>query len=77
VYAALGLSAYARIDLRLAADGTIWVLEANGTPDLARDEDFAASAKAAGLSYDELIQRILQLGLSWQPKWKEVGVAAG
>ncbi|MEZ5965619.1 MAG: ATP-grasp domain-containing protein [Planctomycetota bacterium] len=74
VYRALELSAYARIDLRLGPDGTVWVIEANGTPDLARDEDFAASAAAAGIDYSELIQRILNLGLAWQPKWKEVEV---
>lgn len=71
VYRALELSAYARIDLRLAPDGKVWVIEANATPDLARDEDFAASAKAAGIGYRELIQRIVNLGLAWQPKWKE------
>ena len=77
VYRALGLSAYARVDLRLAPDGKVWVLEANATPDLAHDEDFAASAKAASLRYDALIQRILNLGLAWRPEWKAVGAEAG
>src|SRR5690606_11621480 len=75
VYRALGLSGYARIDLRLGPDDKVWVLEANGTPDLARDEDFAESARAAGIEYPALIQRILNLGLSWRPKWKEVAAA--
>ncbi|MBM3990847.1 MAG: D-alanine--D-alanine ligase [Planctomycetes bacterium] len=76
VYRALGLSGYARIDLRLDAQGQVWVIEANANPDLARDEDFADSARAAGLSYPELIQRILNLGLAWRPAWKQCGVEA-
>ena len=71
VYRALSLSGYARIDLRLDAQGRVWVIEANANPDLARDEDFAASALAAGLSYPALIQRILNLALAWRPAWKQ------
>lgn len=70
VYSALGLSGYARIDLRLAPDGRVWVIEANANPDLARDEDFADSARAAEIEYPALIQRILNLGLAWRPLWK-------
>jgi D-alanine-D-alanine ligase len=62
-YRALGLSGYARIDLRLRNDGEIFVIEANPNPEIAFNEDFADSAKKAGLSYEELIQKILSLGL--------------
>jgi D-alanine-D-alanine ligase len=72
VYRALGLSGYARIDLRLTADGKLYVIEANANPDLAADEDFAQSAKAVGIEYPQLLQRILNLGLAWRPAWKEV-----
>jgi len=68
VYRALDLSGYARIDLRMDKDGKIYVLEANPNPQIARDEDFAESAKAAGVSYKALIQRILTLGLQWRPE---------
>jgi D-alanine-D-alanine ligase len=71
VYRALGLSGYARLDLRLDANGEVWLIEANGNPDLAHDEDFAKSAKATGIEYEELIQRILTLGRAWKPAWKE------
>jgi D-alanine-D-alanine ligase len=70
VYTALGLSGYARVDLRLAPDGRVYVIEANANPDLARDEDFADSARAAGIEYPALIQKILNLGLAWRPLWK-------
>ena len=63
IYRALGLTGYARIDLRLADDGRVYVLEANPNPDLSLDEDFALSAEASGLDYDKLIQRIVSLGL--------------
>ena len=67
VYRALDLSGYARIDLRLDKEGKMYVLEANPNPQIARGEDFAESAKAAGLSYQALLQRILTLGLEWKP----------
>jgi D-alanine-D-alanine ligase len=62
-YRALGLSGYARIDLRLKENGEIHVIEANPNPEIAYGEDFADSAKKYGLSYEELIQKILSLGL--------------
>jgi D-alanine-D-alanine ligase len=67
-YRALELSGYARIDLRLDEAGTVWVLEANPNPQIARGEDFAASAEKVGLAYDALLQRILNLGLRWHPE---------
>ena len=66
VYRTLGLSGYARIDMRRAADGRVYVLEANPNPQLAYGEDFAESAERAGLDYDALLQQILNLGLRWR-----------
>jgi D-alanine-D-alanine ligase len=63
----LEISGYARIDLRVTPGGDIYVLEANPNPDVARGEDFADSAKAAGIQYGPLLQRIVNLGLSWSP----------
>ena len=67
-YRALELSGYARIDLRLDDAGNVWVLEANPNPQIARGEDFAASAEKQGVSYEALLQRIINLGLRWQPE---------
>ncbi len=66
VYRMLGLSGYARLDLRLSPEGRVFVIEANATPDIADDEDFALSAKKGGLPYPKLLQRILNLGLSYR-----------
>jgi D-alanine-D-alanine ligase len=67
VYRTLGLSGYARMDLRMEADGRLYVLEANPNPQLAYGEDFAESAERAGLPYANLLQRIVNLGLRWHP----------
>jgi D-alanine-D-alanine ligase len=58
------------MDFRLRNDGTIFVLEANANPNLAEGEDLARSAEAAGLSYDDLLTRILSLGLGYQAAWR-------
>jgi D-alanine-D-alanine ligase len=68
VYRALELSGYARIDLRLEESGNVWAIEANPNPQIARGEDFAASAEKMGLSYEAVLQRIINLGLRWQPE---------
>jgi D-alanine-D-alanine ligase len=68
VYRTLDLSGYARIDLRLADDGKVYVLEANPNPQLAYGEDFAESAERAGGSYEALLQRIMTTGVSWRPE---------
>lgn len=63
IYRILDLSGYARIDLRLAPGGELYVLEANPNPGIARDEDSTLSAKKAGIGYKDFIQLIVQLGL--------------
>ena len=68
VYQVLQLSGYARIDLRLSPEGEVYVLEANPNPQIAAAEDFAESAKSAGLPYVALLQRILTTGLRWEPE---------
>jgi len=68
VFRALYLNGYARIDLRLDANGKIFVLEANPNPQLAYGEDFAESAEHAGVSYPALLNRIVTLGLAWSPE---------
>jgi D-alanine-D-alanine ligase len=63
IYRILELDGYARLDFRLAADGALYFLEANPNPEIARNEEFARAAEAAGVKYPELIQRILSLAL--------------
>ena len=67
VYRSLGLSGYARIDVRMDEQGKVFVLEANPNPQIAHDEDFADSAQKAGYSYKDLLQELINIGLRWQP----------
>lgn len=63
-YQVLQVQSYARIDLRLSAENEVVILEVNPNPFLADGEDFAESAKKASLSYDDLIQKIVNIGLN-------------
>lgn len=65
VYRHLALTGYARIDMRLDENdhNKVYVLEANPNAQLAYGEDLAESAERAGWSYQELLHRILNLGL--------------
>ena len=62
----LKLNGYARMDLRLTPDGQIYFLEVNPNPELANGECLANAARQDGLSYEQLIQEILHLGLRWE-----------
>jgi D-alanine-D-alanine ligase len=73
VYRTLELDGYARIDFRLAADGTPYFIEANPNPEIAKSQEFATAAKHDGLAYSDLLQRIVALGLSRAA----AGVSAG
>jgi D-alanine-D-alanine ligase-like ATP-grasp enzyme/GNAT superfamily N-acetyltransferase len=55
-----GLRGYARVDLRLDAEGETRILEVNANPCLAADGGFMAAAEKAGLSAREVVQRILE-----------------
>lgn len=70
-FRALGQSGYSRIDLRLEPDGKVWLIESNPNPQLARGEDFAESARAVGIEYEALIDRIVRLGFCHRPHWDD------
>jgi D-alanine-D-alanine ligase len=63
IYRTLELDGYARIDFRLAADGTPYFLEANPNPEIAESQEFAAAARHDGIKYPDLLHRILALGM--------------
>jgi len=60
-YAVLRIRGIGRIDVRVTAAGEIVVIEANPNPSLAEEDDFAKAAGAAGIAYDALIQKILDM----------------
>jgi D-alanine-D-alanine ligase len=66
-YRLLGLSAFGRVDLMLGADGELTVLEANPIPGLTETSLLPQAAEAAGISFDELVGRIVELALERAP----------
>jgi D-alanine-D-alanine ligase len=66
IYRLLNLSGYARLDYRLRDDGRIFFLEANPNPQIAKNEDFADSAAHCGMTYPDLLQKILTLGTNYR-----------
>ena len=66
-YRLLGCSAFGRVDLMLGADGELTVLEANPIPGLTETSLLPQAAEAAGISFDELVERIVELALERAP----------
>ena len=42
-------------------------MEANPNPQIAKDEDFALSAKHVGMAYPELIEQLIRFGINYVP----------
>ena len=61
-YRALGCTGFARVDLILGEGGP-WLLEANAIPGLTDTSLLPQAAEAAGLSFEQLVERILDLAL--------------
>jgi len=62
-YQALKLRDYGRIDLRLAENGRVYVIEANPNPWLDPTAEFAMAAKESGRSYTDTIGEIVELAM--------------
>jgi D-alanine-D-alanine ligase len=63
-YATLGCSGFARVDLMLDDAGELFVLEANAIPGLTDTSLLPLAAEAAGISFDALIARIVELAVA-------------
>lgn len=63
IYKLLSIEGYGRIDLRIKESGEIYFIEANPNPSIGKNEDYALSATRDGLSYDDLLSRIISLAL--------------
>ncbi len=55
----LGLCGISRADMHLDSQGQVWIHELNSVPGLTELSDVPAAAKAAGMSYDDVILEIL------------------
>lgn len=57
---AFDLRGYARVDFRVDADNHTWVLEVNANPCISPDSGFVAASECAGLSFAQVVERIIQ-----------------
>jgi D-alanine-D-alanine ligase len=62
-FRALKLRDYARVDLRLADNGRIYIIEANPNPWLDPIAEFAMAAKESGRSYTDMVGAIVDAAL--------------
>jgi len=69
-FKAMGVRDYARIDMRLSKENELFVLEVNPNPDLTEGAGFMRSAEAAGIAYDEMLEKIIQFALARGEKYK-------
>lgn len=66
-FRAIGLRDYGRVDLRISSDGVPYVIDINPNCDLSsQGGGFARAARAAGMSYSDLVLRLLALALERQ-----------
>ncbi len=65
---ALKVQDYARVDIRLSADGIPMVVEVNANPYLERTSVFALAALQAGMGYSTLVNNIVVIAMKrWEP----------
>jgi D-alanine-D-alanine ligase len=60
-YQALGCRHYARVDFRLSEDQKPFCLEVNTLPGMTSTSLVPKAAKAVGINFNQLVERILQL----------------
>jgi len=63
-HAALKLGSYSRIDFRQDAAGDFWCLEANSLPGMTATSLLPQAAKAAGIEFPDLLERICRNAVS-------------
>ena len=69
VYQLFGCQGYARVDMRLDKDGKVSVIEVNPNPDISPGTGAARQADAAGMTYMEFMDKIIQFAFEralWQ-----------
>lgn len=62
-YQLIGCRDYARVDFRLSENNKPYVLEVNPNPDISDDAGFARSARAYGLTFPQVVGKIVESAL--------------
>jgi D-alanine-D-alanine ligase len=68
---AIKLGGYSRIDFRVTPRGRIFCLEANNLPGLTRTSLYPQAARAAGIDYAEMCERICRLARNFPHQRRE------
>ncbi len=77
VHRLLGLRHYSRVDFMVDDSGAAWCLEANALPGMTANSLLPKAARAAGMSFAELCDRICRLGHREGPRARWKGRGAG
>ena len=64
VFRTLGGRGYARVDMRMNREGQVNAIEVNPNPDISPDSGAVRQAAAAGMTYTQFIDKIVQLALN-------------
>ncbi|MCR4338037.1 MAG: ATP-grasp domain-containing protein [Candidatus Omnitrophica bacterium] len=70
-YRALELKSYVRFDIRLTPTGQVYIIEPNANPCLAQIDELSQSAEKVGISYPQLIRKIVMMALDGQSQKKK------
>ena len=62
-YRALDMDSYLRFDIRVDTQGDVYIIEPNANPCIAKVDEIALSAAKGGMSYEDLIQKVLDLAI--------------
>ncbi|MBF0523219.1 MAG: hypothetical protein HQL24_09215 [Candidatus Omnitrophica bacterium] len=62
-YRALNMKSYLRFDIRVTPDNKVYIIEPNANPCIAKIDEVAQSAEKVGISYQQLIKRIVDFAL--------------
>lgn len=63
-YRVAGCRDYARLDIRISADGHVYVLEVNPNPDLTEGVSYMHSAEEAGYSFARTLRMIVEMAMA-------------
>lgn len=64
-YDIMGCKGYARIDFRIDDSDELFIIDINPNPDISKKAGFSRSAEKSGISYEQLIKRIIDLAIDY------------
>lgn len=66
-YRALNMKCYARFDIRVTPEGTVYIIEANANPSIDPDDEFVMAAAKVGITYKLMVRRFVKLAFERTP----------